>query len=93
MKTALAAAALSIVLAPAGVALADDDTDCGKSPRDQWMSEDDIETRATELGYDVRSVDTEDGCYEVYAVDANGARLELYLNPVTGALVSSKDDD
>ena len=91
MKIAFAAALIT-VLAPAGAALADDDAACGKTPRDQWMSEDDIKARAVELGYEVRSVDTEDGCYEVYAVDRNGARLEVYFNPVTGALVNSKDD-
>ncbi len=92
MRTAFAAALIA-VLAPAGAALADDDAHCGKTPRDQWMSEEEVKARATELGYEVRRVETDDGCYEVDAIDRNGVRLEIDFHPVTGALVSSKDDD
>lgn len=93
MKITLLTATLLAALVPAGAALADDDRACGNAPRDQWMSEDALRARATELGYQVRGVDTDDGCYEVYAVDGNGVRSEIYFNPVSGEIVRSKGDD
>ena len=57
----------------------------------EWMSLDAIKTKAVELGYDVRRIKKEDGCYEVYAIDKKGALLELYMNPVTGEIVKTKN--
>lgn len=94
MKTTLLTATLLAALVPAGAALADDDDRaCGNAPRDQWMSEDALKARVTELGYQVRGIDTDDGCYEVYAVDGNGVRSEIYFNPVSGEIVRNKADD
>ena len=92
----LKAAALSLVLA-AAPAYASSDGDggdsCGNAPRDQWMSVDAAKAKGIALGYEVRNVKVEDGCYELYAIDKKGARAELYMNPVTGTVVRSKDND
>jgi hypothetical protein len=45
------------------------------------------------MGYKVRQVKVEDGCYEIYAVDKNGQRIEAYFNPVTAEVVKTKIDD
>ncbi len=79
----LALAALSPVAASA--------TDLCTVPQDQWMSEDQIRARAAELGYDVRQVKVEDGCYEIYAIDKAGSKIEAYLDPATAAVVKVKD--
>ncbi len=70
-----------------------DEADCGNAPRAQWMSEEAVRGHATELGYDVRNVKIEDGCYEIYAIDGEGRRVEAYLNPTTGSVVRTKLDD
>ncbi|MFZ1682485.1 MAG: PepSY domain-containing protein [Rhizobiaceae bacterium] len=66
-------------------------TDLCNVPQDQWMPEAQIRARAAELGYDVRQVKVEDGCYEIYAIDSNGSKIEAYLHPATAAVVKVKD--
>ncbi len=63
---------------------------CGNAPRAEWKSENDIRQSAEGLGYKVRSIKVEDGCYEIYAFNSAGARVEAYLNPVSGELVREK---
>ena len=88
MKKVLLALPLFLALAPAAYA-----TDCGSASKDQWMSMEAIKAKATEMGYQVRSVKVEDGCYEAYALNAKGERVEVYLDPVTAAIVKEKIDD
>lgn len=90
--TALAATAITVAsLGTAGMAVADDDR-CSAS-KSQWRSLDDVRSAATSLGYDVRKIDTDDGCYEVYARDDRGRRLEVYFHPVSLDVVKIKEDD
>ena len=35
----------------------------------------------------------EDGCYEIYGIGKDGAKAEVYFNPVNGAIVKVKADD
>jgi hypothetical protein len=47
-------------------------------------------------GMDVRRIKTDDGCYEVKAIDARGRRIEAYYDPRTLELVKyerEEDDD
>jgi len=62
-------------------------------PRAQWMS---VATLAAQLeaqGYAIHEIDTERDAYEVDMTDANGMRVEAYLHPVTGAVLSRSEDD
>ncbi len=79
-----------ILAAAAAPALAGGTASCGAAPREQWLSEEAIKAKGVAMGYEVRSVKTENGCYELYAVDKSGAKFELFLNPVTGELVNRK---
>ncbi len=58
----------------------------------EWLSHEAISTMATEMGYDVRRVETDDSCYEVYAFDQSGRRVEIYMHPVTGVVVKVEHD-
>ncbi|MBV2361037.1 PepSY domain-containing protein [Thalassococcus sp. CAU 1522] len=53
--------------------------------------QDQIRQHLTQQGYDVRSIQSEDGLIEVYAVK-NGQRLELYLDADL-KIVRQKIDD
>lgn len=66
---------------------------CGNAPQSSWMSLKDIEAKATGMGYQVRKIEIDEGCYEVYAIDKDGKRVEAYLNPVTAEVVKTKIDD
>lgn len=91
-KLVLATSVVMTVLS-AGSALAEEDANCGNAPRDQWIGREAITTKVTAMGYQVKRVKPDDGCYEVRAIDKQGAKAELYLNPVTGEVVRNKMDD
>ena len=88
-KIALAAIAAGMIATPA---LATEQS-CGNAPRGQWMTQDALKQKATAMGYDVRRIKEEDGCYEVYAIDSKGMKAEVYFHPVTGEAVQTKMDD
>ncbi len=84
MKTIISIAAL-LALATAANA-----TDiCKPVDKGQWMSKDEITAKVTALGYEVRKVQEEDGCWEVKGMK-DGQRVEAYFDPVSAELVLSK---
>lgn len=87
-RTIIAIAALALM---SGSALASSDK-CNE-PRDKWMSMDQARAKVVAMGYEVRKLKVDDGCYEAYATDSKGRRMEIYLNPVTAAVVKMKEDD
>ena len=79
-------------LALAGAAHAGDKCNV---PTDQWQPREALASKLQAMGWTVRSIKTEDGCYEAYAVDAKGKKIEAYFNPKTfesdaGALPSAE---
>ncbi|AXS41776.1 PepSY domain-containing protein [Breoghania sp. L-A4] len=94
MRKLLLVLGASAVLAGAtGAYASENEGSCGNAPRDQWMSTDAAKAKAVSMGYEVRRVKIEGGCYEIYAIGKDGKRTELNMNPVSGAIVASKDDD
>lgn len=89
MKTFLLATAL-LGLFTAGAARAEDEGKGCNVPKDKWMTEDAMKDKAKAMGLDVRRVKVENGCYEVYAIDAKGAKVEKIFNPETGEPVGSE---
>lgn len=63
---------------------------CTTEPKSKWISVEDAKAKAVALGYTVSKVKEEDSCWEVYAKDAEGAKFELFLDPVSGTLVRKK---
>ena len=63
---------------------------CDSGPESGWQSKDVLSKRLTEQGWKVRQIKVDGGCYEVYALDANGARVEAYFHPVTLAAVPTQ---
>ena len=80
-------------LAVGGAQASDSEGGCGNAPKSQWMGEDAAKAKGVELGYEVRRVKVEKGCYELYAKDKDGKRAELLMNPVTGKIVGTDGDD
>jgi len=85
MKTLLAAiGALTLATFPASSAEV-----CKDYDKSQWTSKDDISKKAAELGYEVRSVEEEDGCWEVKGTK-DGNLVEVYFDPTTLEVVLVK---
>jgi hypothetical protein len=79
----------------ASAAMADDRDDfrCAAVPRADWMSVADITAKATSLGYEVRGVEADDGCWEIKARDKDRREVDLHFDPVTAKLVHTNYDD
>lgn len=63
---------------------------CPPTAKSDWQSADAIAEKAGALGYVVRKVEEEHGCWEVKGTDAAGARVEVYFHPVTAEVVKVK---
>ncbi|WP_136066671.1 PepSY domain-containing protein [Modicisalibacter radicis] len=50
-------------------------------PQDQWQPQSKLEAKLVEQGWAIKRIKLDDGCYEVYATDAEGKRQEVYFNP------------
>lgn len=81
LATALCAAALSaLAWPPAG---ATGLATCDSGPKSGWKDSTVLEKQLTEKGWKVRRIKEDGGCWEVYALDDKGQRVEAYFHPVT----------
>jgi hypothetical protein len=62
---------------------------CTSESVDKWMSTEKISSMLSSQGYQVRKVKREGNCLEAYAIK-DGTRMEVYVNPVNGAIVKTK---
>ncbi|MGF0538868.1 PepSY domain-containing protein [Agrobacterium sp. ES01] len=79
-------ASLFATTAFVGFAHAENDMSCGDVPKEKWMTEDQMKEKATGMGFDVRQVKVENGCFEVYGIK-DGKKIEALFNPETGEQV------
>lgn len=77
------------LLSMTGTALARERCDV---PQDQWQPQAALEKKLTAMGWDIKRIKHEEGCYEVYALDADGQRREVYFDPATLESVGGEDD-
>lgn len=75
-------ASLSAVVASA--------SDLCEVPEAEWQPIEELQARLEEQGWTIRNMKVDDGCYEAYALDENGGRVEAYFNPKTFELIKSK---
>jgi len=83
MKPALLIAAAILAFAVAPAAQATGLTTCSSGPKSGWQSQDKLKTKLTSEGWNVRRIKVDGGCYEVYAINDKGERVEAYFHPVT----------
>jgi hypothetical protein len=76
------AAALAISTALAGSAFAAGVT-CSTSPESQFKSKTDLEAMLTADGLKLKKLKVEKGCYEVYAIDKAGKKVNVAYNAET----------
>lgn len=56
---------------------------CKSGPKSGWKSMDALRANLTSKGWNIRRIKEDGGCYEVYAVNEKGQRVESYFHPVT----------
>lgn len=63
---------------------------CDSGPKPGWQAPGKLEEMLKGKGWQVRRIKEDGGCYEVYALDDKGQRVEAYFHPVTLAPVPTK---
>lgn len=61
--------------------------ECTNRPQSEWMSTAKVKAHFQSQGYTVGKVKTSGSCYELYARDKTGKRVELFVNPVNATVV------
>ena len=56
---------------------------CDSGSPDTWQPQEKLTTMLKEKGWTVRNIKVDGGCYEVYALNDKGERVEAYFHPVT----------
>ena len=79
MKSLLATAALLLSANAHATGLAT----CESGPKSGWQPQEKLEAMLKERGWQIRRIKEDGGCYEVYAIDPNGKRIEAYFHPLT----------
>ena len=86
VHTTLALAALTLSAPASATGLAT----CDSGPKSGWQPQEKLEKLLVDQGWKVRRIKEDGGCWEVYALDAKGDRVEAYFHPVTLAPVPTK---
>jgi hypothetical protein len=60
---------------------------CDSGPRESWQPQEKLEKMLTEQGWKIRRIKEDGGCFEVYAFDEKGERVEAYFHPKTLGVV------
>ena len=63
---------------------------CDSGPPSGWQPQAKLEKQLVEQKWQVRRIKIDGGCYEVYAINEKGERVEAYFHPVTLAPVPTK---
>lgn len=95
MKRIFAPMALGTTLLFSPAAFATGLATCDSGPEEDWKPKSELEDQLKKQGWTVRRVKVDGGCYEVYALDEKGERVEAYFHPLTldpVPLETDKDD-
>ena len=83
MKKTFAALVVALLAVGTGSAIAGPKCDV---PQEKWMKDSDLKARLEGQGYQIKTFKVSKGkCYEIYGLDKNGKKVEIYFNPETGA--------
>lgn len=88
MKNALVILA---ALISTSVASADPKEKCTTEPKDKWQDQKAFQENLKGQGYKIKVFKVTKGdCYEIYGWDKEGKKVEIYFNPVSGAIVKEE---
>lgn len=96
MRKRALTAAVFLVFAGSGAAIADDDCHL---PMDQWQPREAVQKMAEARGWTVRRIRADEGCYQIKGTDENGRDIKVKVDPGSLEVVKLKregqdyDDD
>ena len=83
----LAAAASVIALGAAGAHAGTLGRPCTSAAESQYLTPGQLQAKAEAQGYTVRRVKVAEACGEIYALDKDGAKVELFVDPTNGDII------
>jgi len=92
-RTIIASGAVALLALAALPARATGLATCDSGPREAWQPEEKLTAQLKEKGWQVRRIKEDGGCYEVYALNEKGERVEAYFHPRTLAPVPTGAKD
>jgi hypothetical protein len=60
---------------------------CTAAPESQWLSINQLQAKIEAQGYKVRRAKLKQACGELYTLDKDGRRVELFVDPTNGKIV------
>ncbi len=67
---------------------------CTEEPQDKWQNQESFQEKLKADGYEIRKFKvTKGNCYEIYGLDKEGRKVEIYFNPVDGSIVKQEIDE
>jgi hypothetical protein len=63
---------------------------CTSAPESQWLPLEALKAKVAAQGYTVQKAKLKAACGEIYALDKNGARTELFVDPTSGQIVATE---
>lgn len=63
---------------------------CPKYPKKEWMPQADARARIEAQGYKISKFKVDGNCYEIYGLDKDGKKAEVYFDTKTLAVVKSE---
>lgn len=84
--------ALSAALVCGSVLASDDSYRCSGTRVPEAKSIEQVKAHFEAQGWEIRRVKSDDGCFEVYAIDNQGKRREVYVDPTSLEIVSHERD-
>lgn len=88
MNTITRIAVVAAFLVPASLAQAGGfGKPCTSEPEAKWMTLDALKGKVEAQGYKVQKGKIKNTCGEIYVLDKDGRKIELFLDPTTGAIL------
>jgi hypothetical protein len=60
---------------------------CTTAPQSDWLALDALKTKVEAQGYKVQKAKIKNACGELYTIDKDGGRVELFVDPTNGNVV------
>jgi hypothetical protein len=68
-------------------------TQCTSADKSTWQDPEKFQAQLEEQGYAIQKFKvTKGNCYEIYGLDKDGRKVEVYHDPVTGKAVKTEYD-
>ena len=66
---------------------------CTAKPQSQWLTPVQMKAKIAKMGFKkIKVFQVSGSCYEIYAINKDGRRAEVYFNPVNGKVVQNNVD-